>query len=249
MRRLLAALLLVATTACTADWQATDRREVVVLAAASLTGAIEELARQFEAAHPDTDVVLSTGASSTLAQQAVAGTPADLLVLASLATMGVVTNAGEADGEPVVVARNRLQIAVPAGNPGRVTGLPDLARPDLDVALCAPQVPCGAAAQQALEAAGVTAAPDTLERDVKAVLAKVRLGEVDAGLVYVTDVRAAGADVEGIGFPEAAAARNDYPAVVLRGGEQSHAAREFLDLLLSPDGQAVLARAGFAPPP
>ena len=190
-------------------------------------------------------MVLSLGASSTLAQQVVAGAPADVLVTASPATMATVVEAGAADGEPVVVARNRLALAVPPGNPGGVTGLADLARPELAVAVCAEQVPCGAAAAKALAAAGVTPSVDTFEQDVKAVLAKVRLGEVDAGLVYVTDVRAAGADVEGLAVASDAV---DYPAVVLREAPQRQEARRFLDLLRSEQGRAALADAGFELP-
>ena len=142
---------------------------VTVLAAASLTEAFTTLGEQFEAAHPGTTVTFSFGSSATLAAQAVQGAPADVLAAASTATMATVTDAGAA-ADPVDVATNTLEIAVPPGNPGGVRGLADLADPDLRVALCAPQVPCGAGAEQVLRAAGVTAAPDTLESDVKAVL-------------------------------------------------------------------------------
>lgn len=243
MRALLVAMAVLAATGCAAE---PPERELVVLGAASLTDVLAELADAYEAAHPGTTVVLSTGASSALAQQVVAGAPADVLVTASPATMAVASGAGETAAEPVVLARNVLQLAVPAGNPGGVTGMADLARAELDVALCAVQVPCGAAAQQALQAAGVVAAPDTLEQDVRAVLARLRLGEVDAGLVWATDVQAAAGEVEGIVLP--AEVGTDYPVAVLRGGDQPEAAREFVALLLSEQGQAVLAAAGFAPP-
>ena len=251
MRRVLAAtvLLAAAVSGCGGDGSASEPRRVVVLAAASLTDVLGQLAREHEDAHPGVDVVVSTGASSALAQQVVAGAPADLLAAASPAAMAVVTAAGEADGEPVVVARNALQIAVPRGNPGRVRGLADLADPARAVALCAEQVPCGDAARRAFAAAGLAPAADTLEQDVRAVLAKVRLGEVDAGLVYVTDVRSADGEVEGLAFPEARAAVNDYPAAVLRGGDEPEQARLLLELLLSARGQEVLRAAGFAPPP
>lgn len=246
MRTALAALLAAAAlTGCAGE---PDRNEVVVLAASSLTDVMSELADRFEAQRPGTTVVVSTGASSTLAQQVVSGAPADVFAAASPATMQVVLDAGEAAGEPVVVARNRLQLAVPPGNPGRVRGLADLAQPGLAVAVCARQVPCGAAAEKAFTAAGVTPSVDTYEQDVRAVLAKVRLGEVDAGLVYVTDVRSAGEEVAGIALPEAQAAVSDYPAVVLRGGANAEAGRAFLDLLTSDEGRAVLQAAGFLPP-
>ena len=222
-----------------------EQRQVVVLAAASLTEVLTSLEEGFEADRPGVDLVLSFGASSTLAQQVVSGAPADVFVSASPATMATVVDAGAADGDPVLVARNRLQLAVPAGNPGGVTGLQDLARPELDVALCAEQVPCGAAAVKALAAAGVVPSVDTFEQDVKAVLAKVRMGEVDAGLVYVTDVLAAGDQVEGIDV------RSDpvgYPAVVLADAPQPEDARAFLDLLRSDTGRAALEDAGFEVP-
>lgn len=243
----LAALL--ATTACGSGEGGSGDRELVVFAASSLSETFTVLAERFEAANPGTRVVLSNGASSTLAQQVVGGAPADVFAAASPATMAVVIAAGAAAGEPVVFARNRLQIAVPKGNPGRVAALADLARTELDVALCAAQVPCGAAAARAFARAGLRAAPDTLEQDVKAVLAKVRLGEVDAGLVYATDVRAAGGDVEGVAFPESQAAENDYPVVVLDGADDAQAAAQFVALLTSPEGRAVLTAAGFSTPP
>ena len=151
---------------------------LTVLAAASLTEAFTTLGRQFEGAHPGTTVTFSFGSSSTLATQAVQGAPADVFAAASTATMATVTEAGAADA-PADLATNVLEIAVPPANPGRVKGLTDLARTELDIALCAPQVPCGAAAEQVLRAAGVAAAPDTLESDVKAVLQKVVAGDVD----------------------------------------------------------------------
>ena len=217
---------------------------VTVFAAASLTGAFTELARTFESDHPNAQVTLNLGASSALAQQIVAGAPADVFAAASAATMQTVSDAGDARA-PRVFVRNTLQIAVPAGNPGKVTGLDDLADPDLTIALCDEQVPCGAAAKKVFAASGITAAPDTLEQDVKAALAKVRLGEVDAALVYRTDVLAAEGEVEGVAFPEAAEAVNDYPVAVLVDAPNPTGASAFVEHVLSAEGQRVLARAGF----
>jgi molybdate transport system substrate-binding protein len=147
-----------------------------------------------------------------------------------------------------VFAGNVLQIAVPAGNPAGVTGLADLADPARTVALCAPEVPCGAAAGRLFDAAGLTAAPDTLEEDVKAALTKVQLGEVDAALVYATDVRAAGDDVEGIEVPQAAEVVNEYPITALAAAPNPAGAQAFVDLVLSEEGQEALADAGFRAP-
>ncbi|MFP5348099.1 MAG: molybdate ABC transporter substrate-binding protein [Actinomycetes bacterium] len=220
---------------------------VVVLAAASLTETFTEIADRFEREHPGTDVVLSFGGSSSLAQQVVAGAPADVFAAASPATMSTVVQAGDAT-DPVVFARNRLEIAVPPGNPGKVTGLADFADSARTIALCAPQVPCGAAATQLFAAAGVQSAPDTLEQDVKAVLTKVELGEVDAGLVYRTDVNAAGDAVQGIPVPEATRVVNDYPVAVLQDAPNPQAARAFVELVRSTEGRAVLSKAGFDVP-
>ena len=224
---------------------------VTVFAAASLTDTFTALADQLEAAHPGLDVVLSFGGSSGLAQQVVAGAPADVLATASTATMDTATMdtvSGDVAGPPVVFARNRLQVVVPAGNPGQVAGLADLAGPKLRVALCAPQVPCGAAAGTAFARAGVTPAPDTLEQDVRAVLIKVRLGEADAGVVYRTDVLAAGDTVEGIDLPDEDQVAGDYPIAVLTDAPNPVAAQAFVDLVLSDAGRKVLRDVGFEVP-
>jgi molybdate transport system substrate-binding protein len=217
---------------------------VTVLAAASLTETFTELGKDFEAANPGVEVRLGFGSSATLAQQIVQGAPADVFASASLATMQTVTDAALA-GTPVTFARNRLEIAVPPGNPAKVDALRDLADPEVKVAMCAPQVPCGAAAAKAIGSAGLTITPVTLEKDVKATLTKVELGEVDAALVYRTEVVSAGAKVEGIEFPEAGNAINDYPIAVLKDAPAGPLARKFVDLVRSDQGRAVLAKAGF----
>ncbi len=221
---------------------------IVVLAASSLTESFRSLGKEFESQHPGARVSFSFAASSELATQIANGAPADVFASASTATMQQVADAGDLSAAPKVFARNTLEIAVPAGNPAGVTGLADFARPALTIALCAPEVPCGAAASAVFAAAGITPRPDTLEADVKATLAKVTLGEVDAALVYRTDVRAAGARVEGIDVPEAADAENDYPIAVLAGSGNAATARAFVDLVLSSEGASVLAADGFALP-
>lgn len=220
---------------------------VTVLAAASLTDVVDELAAAFEAEHPGIDVVVSVGGSSALAEQIVAGIDADLFVSADEATMQRVVAAGLAT-DPVVVATNTLEIAVPTGNPGGITGVADLADPERVIALCDPAVPCGAAAERLLGLLGVDAAPDTLEPDVRSALTKVVLGEVDAALVYRTDVVAAGDAVQGIVIERADEAVNRYPAVVLDAAPHPDAARDLLALLRSPVGAALLADAGFGAP-
>ncbi|WP_207232660.1 molybdate ABC transporter substrate-binding protein [Micromonospora kangleipakensis] len=221
---------------------------VTVFAAASLTETFTRLGRDFEAAHPGTTVTFNFAGSSALANQITQGAPADVFAAASPATMRTVTDAGEAAESPVTLARNQLVIAVPRGNPRGISGLADLTRPGVKVAQCAEQVPCGAAARTALGAAGARFTPATLEQDVKSALAKLKLGEVDAALVYRTDARAAGSDVDAVEFAESARAINDYPIVVLKRAGDPAAARAFVDHVRSDAGRAVLTAAGFQPP-
>lgn len=222
--------------------------QVTVFAAASLTESFTTLGRQFEDAHPGVRVTFNFAGSSQLATQLTQGAPADVFASASPRNMATVTDAGAAAGAPTVFARNQLVIAVPKGNPDGVTGLADLTRPGAKVALCAEQVPCGAAATRALAEAGVRLTPVTLEQDVKGALSKVTLGEVDAALVYRTDVRSAAAKVDGVEFPESARAVNDYPLVVLKEAPNPTAARAFVAHVRSERGRAVLTDAGFQPP-
>jgi molybdate transport system substrate-binding protein len=221
---------------------------VTIFAAASLTGPFGTIAEQFEADHPGTSVVLNFAGSSALATQINQGAPADVFAAASPTTMKTVVDAGNAAGPATTFARNQLVIAVARGNPRGIDGLSDLARPGVKVALCAEQVPCGAAAHTALAAAAVAVSPVTLEQDVKAALSKVKLGEVDAALVYRTDVQAAVSDVDGVEFPESAEAINEYPIVPLTDAPNPAGAEAFVAAVLSEPGRAVLTRAGFQGP-
>ncbi|TQM76324.1 molybdate transport system substrate-binding protein [Thermopolyspora flexuosa] len=237
-------LALGALSGCGSGGSAGGEREVTVFAAASLTETFTELGRMFEAEHAGTRVRFNFGSSATLAQQIVQGAPADVFAAANPATMKTVTDASLAE-QPTTFARNRLQIAVPADNPAQVDELKDLADPNVKVALCAEQVPCGVATVKVLDAAGLKVTPVTLEQDVKATLTKVELGEVDAALVYRTDVIASGGKAKGISFPEAGQAVNDYPIAVLSKASAGDLAERFVDLVLSRRGKDVLAKAGF----
>jgi molybdate transport system substrate-binding protein len=223
-------------------------KTLFVFAAASLTGTFTSLGTSFEGSHPGVQVKFNFGGSSALAQQITQGAPADVFAAASPATMKTVTDAKDAAGAPATFVRNRLEIAVPPGNPGKVKAFKDLADPKLKVVECAPEVPCGAAALKALAAAGLKVKPVSQEQDVKAALTKVQLNEADAALVYRTDVKAAGGKVIGIDFPEAAKAINDYPIVTLAKAPQPGLAKEFVQLVLSAQGKAVLGQAGFESP-
>lgn len=224
-----------------------ETTSVTVFAAASLTEAFDALAERFEAEHPSVDVVLSYGGSAALAQQIVEGAPVDVFAAAAEPPMQTVVEAGLAS-DPVVFATNTLELVVPAGNPAGATGLEDLANPDLRIALCDASVPCGAASVKLLEQDGVVAAPDTLESDVKAVLTKVSLGEVDAALVYRTDVIAADDRVEGIEVPGAASVVNRYPIAALTEAQDPDAAAEFVAFVTGDAGRDLLAEAGFGAP-
>lgn len=256
VRKLCAATVLAVVTAagCGSD----DKTEhtgaqhvsgtVTVFAAASLTETFTELGEQFEAAHPGVKVVYSFGASSALAEQINQGAPADVFASAAPKNMQQVRDKGEVTATPVTFVRNRLEIAVPRGNLGHITGLADFGKTEPKLALCAMQVPCGAAARTVFETAGITPQPDTREQDVKAVLTKVTLGEVDAALVYRTDVKAAGDKVEGIDFPESGKAVNDYPVAPLAHAPNAAAATAFVDFVTSAQAKTVFAAAGFDTP-
>ncbi len=221
--------------------------EITVLAAASLTDAFTTLGTQFEQAHPGTTVTFSFGASSALATQIGQGAPVDVFASASQQDMDAVI-AARAAASSTAFARNVMQIAVPKANPAKVTRLSDLARPGVKVALCQVEVPCGATTAKVFENAGLTVEPVTEEADVKATLAKVRLGEVDAGVVYVTDVLAAGDDVTGIEIPAGVNASTVYPIAALSASRDASLAQTFVDHVLSAAGAKVLTDAGFQQP-
>jgi molybdate transport system substrate-binding protein len=221
---------------------------VLVFAAASLTDAFADIEAAFEAAEPGVDVVVNLAGSSSLREQILEGAPADVFASANQANMDAVVDAGMASGEPRVFAVNSLQIAVPAGNPAGVTGLADLARPDLLVGLCAEGVPCGDFGRRALAAAGVTPAPDTEEPDVRALLTKIEAGELDAGIVYVTDVRSASGGVEGIDIPDDVNVAADYPIVALAEAPNPEGAEAFVHFVLSGAGRSLLDQRGFSSP-
>jgi len=222
-----------------------------VLAASSLTEAFTELGRAFEAEHPSIKISFDFESSSNLVRKVIDGAPGDVLATADESSM---TQAIDADavmpGTSVVVARNRLEIAVALGNPKSITALADLGRAGITFVVCAPQVPCGKLGTLALQKAGVNdAKAASLEKNVKAVLTKVVLGEADAGVVYATDVRAAGDEVTGVPMSEA----NDselqaaYPVAVLSRSTRTGPAQEWVDFASSTEGQSVLARFGFLP--
>ncbi|MFE5023875.1 molybdate ABC transporter substrate-binding protein [Streptomyces sp. NPDC056656] len=224
---------------------------VTVFAAASLKESFTTLGKDFEKAHPGTKVTFSFGGSDTLAASITGGAPADVFAAASPKTMAIVTDKRDGKGTataPSTFVRNQLEIATLPGNPDKVASLKDLTKSGLKVVLCDKTVPCGAAAQKALDAGKLKLTPASYEQDVKSALTKVELKEADAAVVYKTDVKAAGSKVEGVEFPESANAINDYPIALLKDAPNAEAAKEFIALVQSPEGQKVLTAAGFLKP-
>jgi molybdate transport system substrate-binding protein len=242
---LVAGLGLLATPACSGDGGGAT---LTVLAAASLTDAFTDVARAFEEAHPGTDVALDFAASSALREQVLAGAPAHVFAAADRREVEALADAGALDGRPTPFATNVLELAVPEGNPGAVTGLADLGRPELLVGLCAPEVPCGRLAREVLARAGIDAAVDTEAPDVRALRTQVASGDLDVGVVYRTEVAAGRGDIEGVALPEAGDLPARYPIAVLDDAEDEDLAAAFVAFVLSDAGQAVLADHGFLAP-
>ena len=244
---LIAMLLGAGQSACAAPTASTVGGSITVFAASSLTHAFTRIGANFENAHPGAVVHVTFAGSSTLAEQIEQGAIGDVFASADQPTMQRLVNAGLVSGSPSIFARNRLQIVVAAGNPKHIGGLADLSRAGLVVLLCAPAVPCGRYAIQSLRAAGVTVTPASQEADVKAVVSKVALGEADAGIVYVTDVKASGAAVQGIDIPARFNVTADYPMALLKDSQDAVLAGTFISYVLA-DGQHILAGDGFAAP-
>ncbi|WP_017581171.1 molybdate ABC transporter substrate-binding protein [Nocardiopsis valliformis] len=263
-----ASALIVVLTACGAEDTGPDEAteengdggalsgELTVMAAASLTDVFAEIAEDFQEQHPSVEITFNFAGSSELAQQINSGAPADVFAAANTSTMEQVVDgegldarwAAEHGEDGLVFATNTLQIAVPPANPAGIESLSDLAGGDVQVAFCAEEVPCGSATATALEASGLDITPVTYEEDVRSVLTKVEMDEVDAGLIYATDVISAEGRVEGLDFPEAREAINDYPIGVLANSAAPELAAAWVEAVSSAKGVAVLDDAGFGTP-
>ncbi|HET6625138.1 MAG TPA: molybdate ABC transporter substrate-binding protein [Nocardioidaceae bacterium] len=253
MRAVPAAALMIILTAVagcaggtTGGADGAGRETLTVLAAASLTESFTELGDAFEEQHPAVDVRLAFDSSATLAGQVVEGAPADVLATADVRTMRTVTEAGATAGEPRLFAQNSMVLVVPAGNPAGIERFADLE--GSTYLACVTSAPCGALARTLLEANQVATPPKSLEVDVKAVLNKVVLDEADAGLVYASDATAAGDRVQVLEIPKSSGAVNSYLVAPLRESEHARLARDWVDLLLSDRGRAVLRHDGFGTP-
>ncbi len=255
-----AALAALSAWAPAATAQAPVEPELVVFAAASLSGAFQDLGAAFERAHPGTRVRLNLAGSQQLAVQIEQGARADLFASADERWMAFAAERRLLAGPATVFATNRLVVILPASNPGRIGRLEDLARPGGKLVVGAESVPVGAYTRQVLaRLAGAPGFPAEYERkvlanvvsqeeNVKAVLAKVQLGEADAGVVYRSD--AVGSAARHLRLLPVPAARNvvaRYPVARLREARAPAAAAAFLALVLGPEGQAVLTRFGLEP--
>jgi molybdate transport system substrate-binding protein len=221
---------------------------ITVFAAASLTDAFNEIGAAFSQANPQAKATFSYDASSALVQQINQGAPADLFASADQANMDKLTKAGNNGAPPQVFATNLLGIIVAPGNPKGITGVQDLGKPDLKVVLCAPEVPCGAYAKQILDSAVVTANPASLEQNVKGVVTKVTAGEADAGIVYVTDIAAAGSKAAGVDIPNNINVVAVYPIAPTKASTNTAVDQTFITFLLGSQGQAILKKYRFLPP-
>ncbi len=221
---------------------------LIVFAAASLKKSFTQIGEQFKTDNPGSGIEFSFAGSSDLVTQLTQGAPADVFASADHKNMDKAAQADLLSGHPVDFASNTLTIVVPAGNPHNVASLRDLTAPGLSVVICAPQVPCGSATEKVEKASGVQLNPMSEESQVTDVLNKVTSGQADAGLVYVTDARAAGSAVTAVGLPEAGDAVNTYPIASLKQSTKPELARRFVDLVTGEAGQKILADAGFAKP-
>lgn len=242
---LLTALVLTLAVGCAKEPAADS---LMVFAAASLRATFTEIGAQFERDHPGTRVEFSFAGSSDLATQLTQGAQADVFASADTANMDKVATAGLLAGTPVNFASNTLTIAVASGNPGNVNTIRDLTRPGISVVVCAPAVPCGSATRKVEQAAGVELSPVSEESSVTDVLNKVTSGQADAGIVYVTDAREAGARVTAVPIPEGADVVNVYPIAPLKDSVHRDLALDFVDAVTGEGGQRVLAEAGFGEP-
>lgn len=221
---------------------------LVVFAATSLTDAFNKIGAGFEKANPGVTVKFNYNGSSSLATSINQGAPADVFASAAPANMKTVTDAGDASGTPQTFTRNTAEIMVGKGNPEDITSVKSLASSKIKVVVCAPEVPCGALAEDVFKNAGVTVKPVSEETNVGGVVTKVTLGEADAGIVYVTDVKENQSKASGVPIPADQNEITKYPIVQVKGAPNATAAKAFISYVLGSDGQKVLASFGFMPP-
>jgi len=222
--------------------------KLIVFAAASLKKSFTDIGNQFKTDNPGSDVEFNFAGSSDLVTQLTQGAPGDVFASADTKNMDKAAKADLLSGKPVNFASNTLTIVVAPGNPKKVASFKDLTQPGLTVVVCAPQVPCGSAAEKVEKATGVQLNPASEESQVTDVLNKVTSGQADAGLVYVTDAQGVGDKVTAVSFPEASQAVNTYPIAALKQSKAPDLAQKFIDAVTGEAGQKVLNAAGFTKP-
>ena len=236
--------------ACGSD--ARKQTTITVFAASSLTGAFTEMGTAFSAERGDAKVAFNFAGSGDLVTQIINGAPADVFASADESNMDKLVTAKETVGTPVPIAKNTMEIIVEKGNPKGIIGVADLANPDLIVVLCAITVPCGQNAATILSNAQVSLTVKSLEDKVKGVVTKVAAGEADAGIVFVTDVLAAGKTAGGVMIPADINVISTYPVVITKASAQASTnagtSQAFVDFVAGPKGQAILAKYGFLVP-
>ena len=252
MRRALAGMGSLVLLLAGCGGSGSERSEITVLAAASLTGAFTRIGGGFERAHPDVTVRFSFGPSDGLATQILEGAPADVFAPASPKYMDQVRSDGPGVTRQVDFARNTLAVIVPSDNPAHITSLGDLARPGVKLVLAAVGVPAGDYARGVLENAGIQkealANVVSNEEDVKGVVQKVLLGEADAGIVYRTDITPdISTSVRAISISDGVNVIATYPIAVIDGSGRRPVAEAFVRFVTGP-GQATLRTFGFLPP-
>jgi len=243
----LAAVLLLGLVGCSSS-QEESQNTITVFAAASLKDSFTEIGERFKTDNPDASVEFNFAGSSDLVTQLVQGAGADVFAPADTNNMVKAEQADLVDGEPVNFASNVLTIVTAPGNPKQIASFADLTKPDVSVVVCAAQVPCGSATEKIEAATGTQLNPVSEESSVTDVLNKVTSGQADAGVVYVTDARAAGDDVAAVEIAESGAAVNTYPIAVLKDAPQKDLAKKFVETVTGEYGQKVLSEAGFGKP-
>jgi molybdate transport system substrate-binding protein len=250
-----------AAGACGASSEAgpgqTGQVRLNVFAAASLSRVFPDVAREFAQTRPGVNVAFSFAGTDALVAQIEHGAPADIFAGAS-AAYGDQLFAEHLVGRPAPLCTNRLVVVLPPSNPGGIHSLRDLARPGVKLVIGAETVPVGTYTRRVLQnldalyggayASAALANVVSNEDNVEGVLTKVRLGEADAGFVYVTDARNAGQEVSVLTLPSEAQAVATYPIAVVTSTHHDALAAAFVDFVLEAEGQQILARAGFGPP-
>ena len=226
---------------------ASNEKTLQVFAAASLSSTFKDLGGQFEKSHPGVKVMFNFDGSSGLVDQLKGGAKADVFASADEKNMKNAVDAQLTTGSQTIFARNVLTLVTAPGNPKKITGLDDSLN-GKKLVVCAPEVPCGNATNQLAQKLGVTLKPVSQESKVTDVLGKVTSGEADAGIVYVTDAKGAGAKIETVAIKGADQVVNNYPISVLASAPQPALAAEFVTLVTSQTGKDVLSAAGFLTP-